>query len=700
MFKSLKTKLILAFTAVSLSAALVGFFGSRALGQTSGLLAYSTENLSPSLDMVGDLRYLVARSLWQTSKALAALEADQKDMVAQGKADRDAALAEITRHIHEYEKLEMQPEEKAPWAAFTSSLVVWQRENDRIWTAMAEGERDNAWALMSNPANVTAAEGVLKGLEDLSAAEATLIEKTAETAGEAVATANVRIWSATTLAILGALLLGLMVTLTITKPIDKIRAVAERVAVGDLEHTVEHVGKDEVGALAESFRRLLAYINDAAQTAKALGSGRVDVSIDPKSDRDVLSQSMGRAVETLRALLLDLGRLIEAAEAGDLQKRGDQSRYEGAFAELLGGMNRVLHAVATPIDEANQVLERVAARDLTARSESEFKGAYDAMMRSLNRATENLHEGMLLVASTSSEVASASSQIASSSHAVAQGASEQASALEETSAALLQMAAGTRRNAQNAERANELAMAAQHSSRTGGEAMARMTQAMNEIRTAAEGTAAIIRDINEISFQTNLLALNAAVEAARAGEAGRGFAVVAEEVRNLAQRSKEAARKTENLISESMNLTRQGETISTSVNAALTEIVQSVGNVTSIVAEIATASKEQAEGIEQSNRAMSQMDQATQQAAANSEQTSSAAEELSGQADELMTLVQRFDLGRDLQGKRPEREDNSATRWVRPKASKLANGSNGKGRNGHGAKVRIPLEGDQDLAAF
>ena len=188
--------------------------------------------------------------------------------------------------------------------------------------------------------------------------------------------------------------------------------------------------------------------------------------------------------------------------------------------------------------------------------------------------------------------------------------------------------------------------------------MGEMTQAMSRIRGAAEGTAAIIRDINDIAFQTNLLALNAAVEAARAGEAGRGFAVVAEEVRNLALRSKEAAKKTETLIGESMQLTEQGEAISGRVHGTLGDIVSAVGKVSSIVGSIAHASQEQAEGIEQSTRAMGQMDQATQQAAANSEEASSAAEELSSQAEELASLVGQFRLTRRAaragSGPRPE----------------------------------------------
>jgi methyl-accepting chemotaxis protein len=330
------------------------------------------------------------------------------------------------------------------------------------------------------------------------------------------------------------------------------------------------------------------------------------------------------------------------------------------------------------------------------------------MLGSLGTATENLERAMLQVSAASEQVAAASSQIASSSQSVAQGASEQASALEETSSALVEMSASTKRTAENAKQANALAEGARHASSTGGTAMAEMTSAMNKIRTAAEGTAAIIRDINEIAFQTNLLALNAAVEAARAGEAGRGFAVVAEEVRNLALRSKEAAKKTETLIGESMDLTQQGEEISGRVNVALGDIVGAVGKVSEIVASIVQASREQAEGIEQSTRAMSQMDQVTQQAAANSEETSSAAEELSSQAQELAGLVGQFQLGGNQKDQRRE------VKKLAPKARRGAsivplaagriaasrsktNGHNGPG--GQTAEALIPFD-DSDLADF
>jgi methyl-accepting chemotaxis protein len=184
--------------------------------------------------------------------------------------------------------------------------------------------------------------------------------------------------------------------------------------------------------------------------------------------------------------------------------------------------------------------------------------------------------------------------------------------------------------------------------------MAQMTDAMDRILAAAQGTAAIINDINEIAFQTNLLALNAAVEGARAGEAGRGFSVVAEEVRTLALRSKEAARNTENLIRESMELSAHGQDIARQVATSLGEIDEHVGKLTAVVSDIAGASEEQARGIEHLNKAVSAIDLVMQRNVASAEQSAGASEQMAVQTAELGKLVSTFKIDRtfvDLGGR-------------------------------------------------
>ena len=242
----------------------------------------------------------------------------------------------------------------------------------------------------------------------------------------------------------------------------------------------------------------------------------------------------------------------------------------------------------------------------------------------------------------SSSLNASSNQLSGSSQGLAEGASEQAASLEETSSTLEEVASMTRQTTENAKQADQLAKDAKSSSKKGREAMGRMVAAISAIKDSSDQTAKIIKTIDEIAFQTNLLALNAAVEAARAGDAGRGFAVVAEEVRNLAQRSAEAAKSTSELIESSQEKSETGVTVAGEVEALLQEVHTSIEKVGDILNEVSAASDEQAQGVEQVNSAVTQIDQVTQSNAANAEETASASQELSSQAIILNQIVQQL----------------------------------------------------------
>jgi len=254
--------------------------------------------------------------------------------------------------------------------------------------------------------------------------------------------------------------------------------------------------------------------------------------------------------------------------------------------------------------------------------------AVRSIVRSITSIIHDLEAG-------AEQVFSAADQVSSWSQQMAEGASQQAGSVEEVSSSVSEMAAMSRQNADNAMEANSLAATASSGAEASNVAMQRMSDAIKVIKQSSDETAKIIKTIDEIAFQTNLLALNAAVEAARAGEAGKGFAVVAEEVRNLAQRSAEAARNTSSLIEGSQKNSDHGVKVAKEVGGSLGNIIDAVRKVTGLINHISVASGEQAKGAEQINQSMSEMDHSAQQNAANAEQSAAIAEELNAQAVEL-----------------------------------------------------------------
>jgi methyl-accepting chemotaxis protein len=294
---------------------------------------------------------------------------------------------------------------------------------------------------------------------------------------------------------------------------------------------------------------------------------------------------------------------------------------------------------------------------------------------------------------------------AAASQQLAEGASEQASSLEETSSALEEMAAMTRTNAGNAKQANELASQARQAADEGDRTMVKLNDAMTGINESSGKISKIIKVIEEIAFQTNLLALNAAVEAARAGEHGKGFAVVADEVRNLAQRSAQAAKETTSLIEDAVSRSRDGTQVAGDVGKALSAIVGNVSKVSGLIDAIAKASDEQAQGVEQVNTAVSQMDKVTQQNASGAEESASASEELAAQAQTVKGMVGELIalVGGSQNGVRPEPAVGSSPRPASGKKTQPASAAATTAAHKPQAAMApedLPAEDASDLESF
>ena len=306
-------------------------------------------------------------------------------------------------------------------------------------------------------------------------------------------------------------------------------------------------------------------------------------------------------------------------------------------------------ALRKAVQQVQDVVSAAKANDLTGRVPLDgMSGDIEALCGGVNGLLDTMVGMVGAVMEATTTIANGAREIAMGNTDLSQRTEEQASSLEETAASLEELTSTVRQNADNAQQANKLASTASEVAVKGGGVVTQVVRTMDDITASSRKISDIIGVIDEIAFQTNILALNAAVEAARAGEQGRGFAVVAAEVRNLAQRSANAAKEIKALISDFGSKVETGSKLVASAGQTMEEIVVSVKRVTDIMAEISAASREQSNGIDQVNTAVSQMDKITQQNAALVEEAAAAAKSMEEQTDDLSDIVAAFRISKDV----------------------------------------------------
>lgn len=420
-------------------------------------------------------------------------------------------------------------------------------------------------------------------------------EEQKKSAGAEREKANVVSIAVTTVGIMIAIAAGIALIITLKGPIGQITSIMRRLAEGFLDTRISGEGRsDEIGDIA----RALGIFKE-----NALSKIRIEAESEQQRSR------------------AELDRERNDADRQDLYKQIDF-----AVGALASG------------------LERLAKGDLSQKIDSPFTGRLEQLRQDFNASLARLQHTLGHIRDNARSIQQSGAEMLQSADSLSKRTESQAASLEETAAAVEQVTSTVLSSAERAHEADQVVRDTKLSADSSAEVVHSAMSAMVRIEVASQQISLIVEVIDDISFQTNMLALNAGIEAARAGEAGKGFAVVAQEVRELAQRSANAARDIKDLIDKSTREVTQGSCLVKETGEVLQSISRQVVTVSHHVAVMATASRDQAAALQEVNSSVNQMDQMTQQNASMVDLTTSASRKLASDADALMALVAQFRL--------------------------------------------------------
>ena len=398
--------------------------------------------------------------------------------------------------------------------------------------------------------------------------------------------------------------------------------------------------------LVATERKRVLELRKAIMDVRASGdadkaAAMVDRDFLPQRDKYI--QALNGFVSLQQQALVDLRDELAAASRRTVL-------YSGlglviVLTMIVLGATYLIRSIRVPLVRAVNLAEAIAGGDLTQTIRTDRQDEFGQLTLALSHMNDSLGKLVSQVHQASENIQTASAEVAAGTHDLAQRTEAAGSNLEMTASSMEQLTATVKQSADAARQANQLATTSADVAARGGLVVSQVVSTMDDINHSSRQIADIVGVIDGIAFQTNILALNAAVEAARAGESGRGFAVVAGEVRNLAQRSAQAAKEIKGLITTSVEKVQSGSLLVKDAGDTMGEIVASVQRVTDIIGEITAAAVEQSEGIAQVNVTVNQLDQMTQQNAALVEQSTAAAESLRDQAHRLIEVVSVFRVG-------------------------------------------------------
>ena len=495
------------------------------------------------------------------------------------------------------------------------------------------------------------------------------------------------------IALLIASTLGLTLSRKIVQPIETLSAAITQVKTsGDFGIRINIDSKDEVGDAAEAMNLLLAdtqqALTETKQVMNRMAEGDFSSQIEAElhgdlaSLKDAINQSAAqtrlsmqaiselmhnlsesnfsqRSQQTLRgeyativsltessmtslgAAIYEIQTIMQSIAEGDFSARVS-SPLKGELHLLKQSLNQSIETLATATREIIDVTELQADGDLSARVTGQYKGGFDTLKEAINAGQAAMQQIINDASISAHGVANAAKEISAGNNDLSKRTNNQSAALEQASSAIKTMAENIQTNSRSAADAEQLAKQAEAVSTTGLEVMQTAVTAMEAIQSSSKRINDIVGLIDGFAFQTNLLALNASVEAARAGVHGKGFAVVAYEVKELAQKSAQAAKDINSLVDSTEKSIDNGVQQVQASGTTLNEITQGISEVARLIEEIATASSQQFNSIEGFSKTITELENVATQNSALVEENSSAAESMSNEARSMLTMMSRF----------------------------------------------------------
>ncbi|MBO9883155.1 methyl-accepting chemotaxis protein [Xanthomonas sp. D-109] len=655
-----------------------------------------------------ELDQIVKKNVEKTRISNGMLDANNSILIALGTLAivtsddlNQQALADIKKYRQRYADLRAEldtfppsAQGKVVRAKIDAARETARKFNDQVIALAIVNRNDEAQALLtqrSRPAT-QAWNGYIRENLDL---QNTQLQTAYAAATEATHDGRSLLLAGGVLVLIASSLLAWTITRSLTQPLQRATEVAEAIARGQLDNEVLSDARDEPGRLLNAMHTMQTQLRNLIRAQEEMSRrhtlGEISYRMDETAfmgdyarmvhdanrmvadhiavkmqairlieryaigdlaedmpqlpgEKAAITSAMAAVKGNLMRMSGEINQLAAAALAGNFAARGDTVYFQYDFRAIVESLNQLMATADGNLQALSQMLQSIAAGDLTARMHGDFNGVFARMRDDANTTAEQLAAIVGRIQTAAVSINAAATEIAAGNDDLSRRTEQQAASLEETAASMEELTSTVKQNAEHARQANQLAVGAAAVASQGGSVVGQVVETMSGIEASSKKIADIISVIDGIAFQTNILALNAAVEAARAGDQGRGFAVVASEVRTLAQRSSNAAKEIKGLIDDSVTRVTEGSVLVDQAGRTMSEIVASVQRVTDIMGEISAASQEQSTGIEQVNQTVVQMDETTQQNAALVEEATAAARSMEEQAGQLTSTVALFKI--------------------------------------------------------